>query len=222
MMLALSVLMIGLTASQPRYTCVAIDGRWECSRDGEPLRTAEGAASSAELLRQAAALSRPVRPPAEPAPAVLRGPTADAVPLGFAPLPAATADTSPASAEAVVRAESAEAVVRADESASGEAAAVSKAAPTVPVSVPEAPRAPLPTGGYTVQLIAGANRSSLAPLIALARDAGVPTEVIESERNGAPWYQLVSGRYPDAAAARAALETLPAALVRSGAFIRAL
>ena len=72
---------------------------------------------------------------------------------------------------------------------------------------------------YTLQLVGARDRAAIEKFI---RDNAVaaPYAVFERMLNGAPWYSLVAGDYPDRAAAIAARERLPKRLERSGVWPR--
>lgn len=106
-------------------------------------------------------------------------------------------------------------------------------APAVPAPAPVAPApAPRPTGlldatwlreqpagRYTIQVL---GLSELQALRNYARDQALQGDVawFRTQRNGADWYVLVVGSYPDADAARAAIATLPAEVRRNQPWVR--
>ena len=109
-------------------------------------------------------------------------------------------------------------------------AAVSSAAPLTRPPVPvKQPRTAANEGAdwltgrdparYTLQLVGARDRAAIEKFI---RDNAVaaPYAVFERMLNGAPWYSLVAGDYPDRAAAIAARERLPKRLERSGVWPR--
>ncbi|HEX7048551.1 MAG TPA: SPOR domain-containing protein [Gammaproteobacteria bacterium] len=75
--------------------------------------------------------------------------------------------------------------------------------------------------GYTIQLMAASTESVVQRYIALHGLAG-NAAYVETVRNGRPWYQVLSGRYPDAATARNAIQQLPRVLKSAGPYIRPL
>ncbi len=75
--------------------------------------------------------------------------------------------------------------------------------------------------GYTIQLMAASAEGTVRRYIA-AHDLDARAAWLRTSRNGAPWYQVLFGRYPDAATARAAIRQLPAALRSAGPYIRPL
>lgn len=75
---------------------------------------------------------------------------------------------------------------------------------------------------YTLQLVAAANTDGFSEF---AKDAGLDAarlSVIRLQHADGDWWLLCSGRYPDLASARHALENLPAAARRNGAWPRRL
>jgi DamX protein len=76
-----------------------------------------------------------------------------------------------------------------------------------------------PTGRYTIQVL---GLSELQALRNYARDLTLQGDVawFRTQRNGADWYVLVVGNYPDADAARAAIATLPAEVRRNQPWVR--
>ena len=72
---------------------------------------------------------------------------------------------------------------------------------------------------YTLQLVGARDRAAIEKFIG-DNAVAAPFAVFERTLNGAPWYSLVAGDYPDRTAAIAARERLPDRLERSGVWPR--
>jgi septal ring-binding cell division protein DamX len=72
---------------------------------------------------------------------------------------------------------------------------------------------------YTLQLVGARNRAAIDKFV---QDHGIPAPfaVFERQLNGAPWFSLVAGDYPNRDAAVAARDRLPAALAGTGVWPR--
>lgn len=72
---------------------------------------------------------------------------------------------------------------------------------------------------YTIQLVAAHNPEALQQYMK-QHQLEEKAVMLQTERNGQPWHIVVLGDYPDRAASRTALQQLPAAVRKDGAWIR--
>lgn len=95
----------------------------------------------------------------------------------------------------------------------------SKPASVARKNSPEA-AAQVPSGEYTIQLSGATHRGSLD---AWARQQNLTGyHVYETQRNGQPWYVLVSGSYATSAEAKQAISTLPEAVRAKSPWVKPL
>ena len=71
-----------------------------------------------------------------------------------------------------------------------------------------------PASGYTLQLIGVRERSAASEFIR-KHQLSKGARIIESRRNGQPWFTVAFGSYPSRAAANAGIEALPASVKRA-------
>ena len=197
----------------------------------ESMQKPSNAPSPPAVTASAVATPPPATAPGKP-PSVR--PQAESQPVRAAPVPVVVEASSATPGDAAVIAEKTPAPVEERVAAplkSGDRpAAASSAAPlSHPPAPVKQPRTAANEGAdwltgrdpsrYTLQLVGARDRAAIEKFI---RDNAVaaPYAVFERMLNGAPWYSLVAGDYPDRAAAIAAREHLPKHLERSGVWPR--
>jgi DamX protein len=74
-------------------------------------------------------------------------------------------------------------------------------------------------GAFTIQLVAAQNPDALRQFME-QHQLGDEAALLRLQRNGRAWYVVVFGDYPSRAASRAALQQLPAAVRKDGAWAR--
>ena len=197
----------------------------------ESMQKPSNAPSPPAVTASAVATPPPATAPGKP-PSVR--PQAESQPVRAAPVPVVVEASSATPGDAAVIAEKTPAPVEervaAPVKSADRSAAASSAAPSNRPPAPVEPRRTDANEGadwltgrdpshYTLQLVGARDRAAIEKFI---RDNAVaaPYAVFERMLNGAPWYSLVAGDYPDRAAAIAAREHLPKHLERSGVWPR--
>ena len=96
-------------------------------------------------------------------------------------------------------------------------AAVEAEAKPVSPAKPAPPTSSTSSTSHTIQLVAGSNLQWMQTL--LKRHPQLPLRMLESQRDGEPWYAITYGDYPSMELARQALDAIPPELPKKGAFI---